>query len=194
MSVFMHSLLLSLNTHILGANRGIALDKRRSAPSSDMLKPHRMGFSACAKACTFVHHWPVSFGLPLVSRRSATLVSASPTVHQQQPNILMCRDDAVRAAMLPVSSLSLSPSVSFTQPIVQHSTSLSLWSPVFSPAPSFYAHRVNSLSCSAPSLTLSLFSLPLSPHKDLLAWSHCWLEHWSLTERKQVFWALKEID
>lgn len=107
MPACMHSLLLSLHTHILGANRGIALDERRSAPSPDMLKPHRMGFSACAEACTFVHHWPVSFGLPLVCRRSATLASASHTVHQQQPNILMCRDDAVRAAMLPVSSLSL---------------------------------------------------------------------------------------
>lgn len=107
MSACMPSLRLSLHTHILGANRGTALDKRRSAPSSDMLKSHRMGFSTCVEACTFVHHWPVSFGLPLVSRRSATLSSASHTVHQQQPNILMCRDDAVRAAMLPLSSLSL---------------------------------------------------------------------------------------
>lgn len=156
-STCMHSLLLSLHAHILGANRGMAIDKCRSAPSSDMMKPHRLG-AACAMACTFVRHWPVSFGLPLVCRKSATLSSASHSVHQQQPSILMCRDDAVRAAMLLALSLSL-----FSAYCVAQHISVTVISCVL-PAPSSYAHTVSSLThWFSPVLDLLSFSLSLRP-------------------------------
>lgn len=146
----------------------------------------------------FDHHWPVSFGLPLASRKSVTLSSASHSVHQLQPNILICRDDAERAAMLPAFSPSFQQAVALLCSTA-HRCHYLMCSPC---APSSYAHTVNSLTvwfCHALYLRLlptSLFIsliLSLSPHKDFLAWSCCWLEHWSLTEVKQAFWDHREM-
>lgn len=125
--------------------------------------------------------------LPLVSRKSSlTLSSTSHSIHQQQPNIPMCRDDAGSVAMMPALSLSFFKAASGT--IVQHWAPLflSLSYAFFLSAFILYAHTLRSLtawfsSASAqpfplsPSLSPSL-SFFLSPHKYLLAWCCCRLE------------------
>ena len=155
-----------------GSNRGILIDKCKSAPSRDVIKTlsvvaacmHKGGLSLCARLSG--RHWPVSSARLLVSRKSSALSSASHSVHQQWPNIPMCRDDAVRAAMMPAFSLSLflslSPSLSLSLSLARP---LSLQQPLAllcstehlclchylmrSPsAPSSSAHTVNSPSLS----------------------------------------------
>ncbi len=185
-SACMHNLPLPLHVHILSTNRGILIDKCKAASSSDVI----ISYSVAANTKAFCDSvWPsltCFLGSPLVSRKSSTLSSASHSVHQQQPNIAMCRDDAVRAAMMPAfPSLCLSP---LQQPLAllcstEHLCHCLMRSPS---ALSSYAHTVNSLSLWFSPTLLPPSFLALSPHKDLLARCCCRLKRWSLTEVKQA--------